>query len=136
MHWKMIGLCKQRNGFYILEFSTDFSSALPTSVLVLANSKPLYSFNTTKHTNSTFYVWHCRLGHPSFPRMSFLSNIMPQMSLSHNTSQLCSVCPLAKQKMIPFFNNNHLSLVPFDLLHVDIWGPYTTPIVEGYKSII
>ena len=36
----------------------------------------------------------------------------------------CYICPLAKQRWLPFVCNNHVSQHPFDLLHCDIWGPY------------
>ena len=46
------------------------------------------------------------------------------------------MCPLAKQKRLSFPNHNHVSPSCFDLIHVDIWGPYQVPTVEGYKYFL
>lgn len=67
--------------------------------------------------------------------MSFLSNVLPHVPTSSNNT-LCTVCPLAKQKRLSFPNHNHLSACSFDLIHVDIWGPYHTPTVEGYRYFL
>ena len=54
----------------------------------------------------------------------------------NKVDSVCTVCPLAKQKRLPFISNNNLSSSPFDLLHVDIWGPYHVPTVEGFKYFL
>ena len=92
----------------------------------------MYSFATVKKLDNDFHTWHYRLGHPSLSRMSFLSSVVPHVTHSDHDVSLCTVCPLAKQKRLPFPNKNHLVSSPFDLLHVDIWGPYHTATVEGY----
>uniref|UniRef100_A0A2N9J288 Integrase catalytic domain-containing protein n=1 Tax=Fagus sylvatica TaxID=28930 RepID=A0A2N9J288_FAGSY len=76
------------------------------------------------------------LGHPSLSRMSFLSSVLPHVVHSNEDVSLCTVCPLAKQKRLPFPNKNQLVSSPFDLLHVDIWGPYHTATVEGYRYFL
>ena len=37
---------------------------------------------------------------------------------------------MAKQKRLPFVSHNNISTNPFDLVHIDIWGPFhiSTPI--------
>ncbi|XP_021862985.2 uncharacterized protein [Spinacia oleracea] len=37
----------------------------------------------------------------------------------------CQICPLAKQTRFPFSVSSIKSVQPFDLLHVDVWGPYS-----------
>ena len=68
--------------------------------------------------------------------MSFLSDIVPNVSHSCKGNHVCTVCPLAKQKRLPFPHNNHLSHCAFDILHVDIWGPYHISTVEGYRYFL
>ena len=68
--------------------------------------------------------------------MSFLSNIVPNVSHSCKDNHVCTVCPLAKQKRLPFPHNNHLSPCAFDILHVDIWGPYHVSTIEGYRYFL
>jgi hypothetical protein len=67
--------------------------------------------------------------------MSFLSSVVPHVTHSDNDVSLCTICPLAKQKRLPFPNKNNF-ISSFDLLHVDIWGPYHTVTVEGYKYFL
>jgi hypothetical protein len=137
MHWRMIGMGKQQNGLYLLDLTSDSQHSAATTSHTTPNlQKYLYSLTSIKDSNNNLHVWHCRLGHPSFSRMNFLSSTMPHVSHSCTDVHTCSVCPLAKQKRLPFPNNTHLSSKSFDLLHVDIWGPYHVPTVEGYKYFL
>ena len=136
MHWRMIGMGKQHNGLYLLDVSSDSTQVAAATVSTSSLQKHLYSLSSIKHSSNNFHVWHCRLGHPSLSRMSFLSSIVPNVSHSCNDTHTCIVCPLAKQKRLPFPNKNHLSSTSLDLLHVDIWGPYHVPTVEGYRYFL
>ena len=82
------------------------------------------------------YLWHQRLGHPSSAKLQHLS---PQIRLDKSSSHdmvSCPVCPLAKQKKLPFPSHNHMSSAPFDLVHMDVWGPFAVESVEGYKYFL
>jgi hypothetical protein len=136
LHWKMIGLGKQRNGLYILEQCTDLGSIPIAKAASTAFHNTLYSFATVKKLDNDFHTWHYRLGHPSLSRMSFLSSVVLHVTHSDHDVSLSTVCPLAKQKRLPFPNKNHVVSSPFDLLHVDIWGPYHTATVEGYQYFL
>ena len=68
-------------------------------------------------------LWHFRLGHLSSPRLNLLHNLIP--SISVDSSKVCNVCPLAKQKHLSFPISNKVSKFPFDLVHTDIWGPFS-----------
>lgn len=69
-----------------------------------------------------YVLWHKTLGHVSdyvFRRISSLNHI------SHNKNdEPCDVCPKAKQSRLPFPISNSRAYLPFDLLHVDVWGPF------------
>lgn len=43
---------------------------------------------------------------------------------------------MAKQKILYFPFSNNLSNSPFDLIHLDVWGPFYVPTSEGYKYFI
>lgn len=43
---------------------------------------------------------------------------------------ICYVCPLAKQKRLPFVSHHHMPEFPFDLIHCDVWGPFHTSTVH------
>ena len=51
-------------------------------------------------------------------------------------NDLCNVCPLAKQKRLPFPFNNKINSCAFDLIHLDVWGPYTTFTLDGFKYFL
>lgn len=43
---------------------------------------------------------------------------------------------LAKQKILPFYYNNDISKSCFDIIHMDILGPISTPSMFGYKYFL
>ncbi|XP_019095655.1 PREDICTED: uncharacterized protein LOC109130513 [Camelina sativa] len=63
-------------------------------------------------------VWHQRLGHPSSVKLQYMSGTLP-MSISSSSHDQCDICPLAKQKKLPFVSHSKLSHLPFDLIHID-----------------
>ena len=48
----------------------------------------------------------------------------------------CPVCPLARQTRLPFPTSLSRSYAVFDLLHVDVWGPYRTPTHAGFRFFL
>ena len=83
-------------------------------------------------------LWHQRLGHPSADKLQCISG---NFSLSKSKSSFthpshCSICHLAKQKRLSYESHNHLSSLPFDLVHLDVWGPFSIESVEGYKYFL
>ena len=40
------------------------------------------------------------------------------------------------RKRLPFPISDHVSSTPFDLIHCDLWGPFATCTVEGYKYFL
>ncbi|KAK4389825.1 Retrovirus-related Pol polyprotein from transposon RE2 [Sesamum angolense] len=67
-----------------------------------------------------------RLGHPSLSVLKYVPDVK-----SIDTSVTCMVCPLAKQSRLPFSTCEIHSKNPFELIHVDLWGPYKTPTLDG-----
>ena len=79
-------------------------------------------------------IWHHRLGHPSPVKLHLLHNkFQILVSLPHLSSH-CKICHMAKQKRLTFVSNNNLSPKSFDLIHIDIWGPFhvSTPARHKY----
>ncbi|KAJ9551410.1 hypothetical protein OSB04_015455 [Centaurea solstitialis] len=89
----------------------------------------LYYFTATAFCNSiisrNFDLWHWRLGHPSLGRFRFLTRTFDYIK-SSGVSQ-CDVCPQAKQCRLPFNKSVSICNKPFELLHCDLWGPFSTP---------
>ena len=134
----MIGLGKKLGGVYILQNS---STALPVSIPAILSKLVPASFKVFVHScNKTSIVddsnlWHYRLGHPSSQRMHLLQNSVSSISYCNKTSSSRIVCPIAKQRRLPF-TPSHISKSSFDLVHVDIWGLYYVPSLNGSKYFL
>ena len=79
-------------------------------------------------------IWDFRLGHPSFNKLLPLRDVLP--SFSDKLSNVCTICPLAKQKKLSFPSHNNLCVESFSLIHVDVWGPYFVNTHDGYKFFL
>ncbi|CAN1767205.1 Retrovirus-related Pol polyprotein from transposon RE2 [Linum perenne] len=112
---RMIGIARLRDGLYRLPHTSDNHAV---SSLVSCNS--VVSVD----------LWHMRLGHAS------LSVIRQAVGCNVDNVEPCVVCPLAKQRRLPFNKSSSHASVCFDLLHIDIWGPYSVPTVDGHKYFL
>lgn len=48
----------------------------------------------------------------------------------------CIVRPLAKQTRPSFSRNDSMSTSLFQLLYIDIWGPYKVPTFDGHRFFV
>ena len=124
----MIGKGNLHRDLYILDTSASTLVSLSSSSSVPA------SFCGSAFVEE--HVWHQRLGHPSSSVLHNISRNLPSFKRSSLSASYCPVCPLAKQKRLAFISNNTLSKNPFDLVHLDIWGPFKFESVEGYKYFL
>ena len=66
------------------------------------------------------WLWHRRLGHPSF---GYLKKLFPLLFHKCNISYfLCETCVKAKSHHVVFPLSNKKSDFPFSLIHTDVWG--------------
>ncbi|XP_060190455.1 uncharacterized protein LOC132619625 [Lycium barbarum] len=98
-------------------------------LLLNHNDIQLVNLVTAHHSSSTTYkmdidinLWNKRLGHT----LSVVLNKLFAISVQHIKEKIinCSVCPCAKQIRLPFPSNSIKSNSIFDLIHIDVWGPY------------
>lgn len=72
------------------------------------------------------------MGHPSITKLSVVGrelNFHPVI-----TDVLpCSICHFSKQKRSPFISTGSRSGNCFDLIHVDVWGSFSSISVEGFR---
>lgn len=61
------------------------------------------------------------LGHASLPRLQLFDCVKPHMKAN---TPLCITCSLSKFTKLPFKPSDSHASSPFDLIHIDIWGPY------------
>ncbi|GAU24468.1 hypothetical protein TSUD_319450 [Trifolium subterraneum] len=48
----------------------------------------------------------------------------------------CDICHFAKQKKFPYSASNSRAIHCLELLHMDIWGPFSTPTTHGHKYFL
>lgn len=76
------------------------------------------SLNVSK-TNQCV-LWHNRLGHAPFEKLK-------QIGCIDNTVDVqgvCLTCPMAKFCKLPFNVSKSCATSAFELIHLDVWGPY------------
>ena len=126
---------KAIDGLYLLQ--CDILQHIPPSSFAdcLINHKfnaTFLPFSTITSASSSFsYLWHARLRHPSNLKLRVLGHTIPSLQSSCNKN--CQVCPMVKLKRLPFPFNNKISACAFDLVHMDVWGPYSIPTLDGFK---
>ncbi|KAL2232808.1 UNVERIFIED_CONTAM: Retrovirus-related Pol polyprotein from transposon RE1 [Sesamum indicum] len=99
-----------------------FSSSIQRSATHYLNASSSYS------TSSNVSFWHRRLGHVPLTVL----NKIPELYLNEVSLSLsCDTCHKAKQTRIPFPCSNTRSAALFDLIHVDLWGPYRIPTLSN-----
>ena len=64
-------------------------------------------------------LWHARTGHVPLSVLK-LFPFQCKSSVNHT----CDICHLSKQVRNPFANSESCSSNVFDLVHMDLWGPY------------
>jgi hypothetical protein len=62
--------------------------------------------------------------------------LIPELSHVKHNNQVCTICPLAKQKRLPFPISTSQSNSSFDIVHADIWGPFSEPSLNGSKYFL
>ncbi|KAL9995344.1 putative RNA-directed DNA polymerase [Helianthus debilis subsp. tardiflorus] len=107
--------------------------------LYLLQSNKLSSFDfvpfTQIHCNSVVSsnTWHARLGHLPFYKLKQL-NILSHI---HNDSlDHCEICPKARQHRLPFPHSTRHTSHIFELIHIDVWGPYNTSTYDGFHYFL
>ena len=94
------------------------------------------SSSTTPVNLVSVLIWHNRLGHLSSKCFQKLQDHLGCSTSKFPTASPCCICPLAKQRRLPFVSHNNLSPSPFDLIQCDIWGPFQVPDHSGHEYFL
>jgi len=126
---KVIGSAEMLDRLYILRVSSYQNIQI----------KPVKSPDITNTVNFTTSdlenLWHFWLGHVSNKSIDVIKNKFP--FVKYNKSFVCDVCHFAKQKKkLPFPLSISKSKKCFDLIHVDLWGPYSISSIHGHKYFL
>ncbi|CAH9094726.1 unnamed protein product [Cuscuta europaea] len=103
--------CDSTGDLYPLFANTPVNSSVPHSALTAISPD----------------LWHIRLEHPGAAVLRSLrhSNLI-DCNKSHMT--YCSSCHLGKHSKMPFYNSMSYTVLPFDIIHSDLW---TSPIISS-----
>lgn len=80
---------------------------------------------------SNVNLFHAMLGHLSVGKLKHMKT-----SFSDLDKFSCDACILAKHHKLPFTESHSRSPVSFDLLHIDLWGPYRTTTYSGARYFL
>jgi len=139
---------KSTQGLYILdeeiakrlvfeEAETDAPECRTACNSFLSNNEAEYSFTCNRGSKS-IDLWHRRMGHISFSKLRYVPVLKDfAFNFNKNTCSVpCDICPRAKQQRLPFHTSSISSTKPFDLVHVDTWGPYHTKTHHGHRYFL
>jgi len=84
----------------------------------------------SKHVS--FGIWHQRIGHIPAQRLKLL----PIDVIVPKESEVCDICHRAKQQRLPFQLSTISTSAPFELIHIDTWGPYHTKTYTGHRYFL
>lgn len=101
-----------KNGLYYLSSAPKNHTALSASP-----SAP----NAQIVSNNSLDTWHLRLGHAPITKIKQISHIP---FTTCDESKICVTCPMAKFTKLPFNHSESQAQNKFELIHLDIWGPY------------
>ena len=127
-HAQVLG--NAQNGLYHVGTSLKSNQYPPSTSLL--STECLTSTSLYSRHNLT-QLWHCRLGHFPFPQMRHLQI---QSCNFPSVDCICHISPQARQQYNSFPISNSRACKLFELLHVDLWGPYATPTYNGYKYFL
>ncbi|XP_076942861.1 uncharacterized protein LOC143612872 [Bidens hawaiensis] len=108
------------NGLYLLEAIKNFADSS-------------FLFNKTCNSVVTVETWHNRLGHlPVYKlkQLSFISNS------SFKSIEHCDICSKARQHKFPILISSTSTSKIFELIHIEVWGPYHIATYNGFRYIL
>ncbi|KAG7556653.1 Retrotransposon Copia-like N-terminal [Arabidopsis suecica] len=124
----MIGQGSQVANLYVLNLDKS---------LVNVSSSTLQGTPACASIHVDSEMWHKRLGHPSLNKIESLSEVLllPKQKIN-KSSHHCHICHLAKQRHLPFKLSHNMRSKPFELIHIDTWGPFSVPTVDGFRYFL
>lgn len=88
---------------------------------------------TSQVTPNTSVLWHNRLGHCPIPKLHLIPSIKPHLT---TTNSVCMTCHMPRFTKLPFSPSLTCATSIFELIHMDIWGPYKVPYQNKYRYFL
>jgi hypothetical protein len=117
---EIIGRGTKRGGLYYVE---DFSMG-----------RAYHMQHSVGIKEKEIWLWHYRLGHPSF---TYMKHLFPDLfSQVHHSVFQCETCTLAKSHRVTYPVHLNKKDTPFSLIHSDVWGPSPIHSIPGFRWFV
>ncbi|XP_075082933.1 uncharacterized protein LOC142166938 [Nicotiana tabacum] len=125
---KVKAISKEDHGLYILR--SQAAGNISEVTLTTIESSASYDFSSAGDID----LWHKRFGHVS---TNVLRKLLPiKLELIAEKVNKCAVCQCAMQTRQTFHTSCIKITSSFDLVHVDLWGPYKVATFDGNKYFL
>ncbi|KAL2927618.1 Retrovirus-related Pol polyprotein from transposon RE2 [Bienertia sinuspersici] len=114
------GTSKEKDGLYYL--NNDVSEFLSSCM------------NSSHDTGHEFNLWHNRLGHASLSKLKYIDCVKP--FLNSKPKNVCLTYPMSKFTKLSFSISKSHVIDAFELVHMDIWGPYRVCNREKFRYFL
>ena len=81
-------------------------------------------------------TWHSRLGHPTNKVATLMLQKANVACSSDSNTSMCHSCLQGKFSKLPFQSSHTKSVIPFQIIHSDLWGPSPCVSIDGYKYYV
>ena len=105
----MIGKSEVRNDLYHLQLPIDVAPTALSETLAVFPQRNAFITAHVINTMDVSDLWHCRLGHISFPKLGLIYDPIVKTSVSSTNENPCSICPTTKLQHLPFPISHHKS---------------------------
>ena len=112
------------DGLYPLPFASTSSSGLSP-----LSSRPQASLGQLILSST----WHSRLGHPTNKIVTLMLHKAEVKCPVDSHSSMCHNCLHGKFTKLPFISSSSKSVIPFQIVHSDVWGPSPCMSLDGYR---
>ncbi|KAE8704478.1 hypothetical protein F3Y22_tig00110450pilonHSYRG00264 [Hibiscus syriacus] len=89
--------------------------------------------------NETSDLWHMRLGHVSYSKLSVMvkkSMLKGLPQLDVRTDTVCAGCQYGKAHQLPYDESKFKAKEPLDLVHSDVFGPVKQQSISGMRYMV
>lgn len=89
--------------------------------------------------NETADLWHMRLGHVSYSKLSVMvkkSMLKGLPQLDVRTDTVCAGCQYGKAHQLPYEESKFKAREPLELVHSDVFGPIKQPSIGGMQYMV
>jgi len=128
----LVAVDRKAGGLYTLENTHSRGRVSSSPASSATKNQDFSTCNKSACKSDDLDVLHARLGHTSFSKIQHIADWQPFLSNDY----FCETCVLAKFHRLPFNKSTIATTAPFQLIHMDLWGPYRVTSVTGAKYFL